>query len=114
MNPIFLDYNATTPVRPEVLDEMLPLFREEFGNPSSTHAFGRGPARAVQLARERLSALLGCQPDEIVFTGCGSEANNLAIKGIAEALSDRGNHIIITAIEHPAVVRSCQYLEKRG
>jgi len=111
---IYLDYNATTPVRSEVLEEMLPFFKEDFGNPSSGHAFGRKPADAIKLARERLSGLLGCDPDEVIFTGCGSESDNLAIKGIAGALRAKGNHIITTAIEHPAVILACKYLEARG
>lgn len=114
MDTIYLDYNATTPIHPEVLEEMLPFFKGDFGNPSSGHAFGRTPASAVRLARERLSNLLGCDPDEIIFTGCGSESDNLAIKGIADTLRDRGNHIITTAIEHPAVILTCKYLEARG
>lgn len=111
---IYLDYNATTPIRSEVFEEMLPYLREDFGNPSSGHAFGRNPAGAVNLARERLSRLLGCHPDETIFTGCGSESDNLAIKGVADALRDRGNHIIISSIEHPAVVLTCKYLKSRG
>lgn len=114
MDTIYLDYNATTPVRPEVLKEMLPFFKEDFGNPSSGHAFGRNPASAVELARERLSGLLGCEPEEVIFTGCGSESDNLAIKGIADTLRDRGNHVITTSIEHPAVILACKYLEARG
>ena len=114
MTAIYLDYNATTPVRPEVLEEMLPFFKEEFGNPSSGHVYGGNPAKAVALARERLSDLLGCHPDEIIFTGCGSESDNLAIKGTAEILRGRGNHIVTTAIEHPAVILACKFLEARG
>ncbi|MBI5114841.1 cysteine desulfurase [Candidatus Poribacteria bacterium] len=114
MNVIYLDYNATTPIRVEVLEEMLPCFREDFGNPSSAHAYGRNPGQAVTLARERLSALLGCRPDEIVFTGCGSESDNLAIKGIAGALVNRGNHIITSSVEHPAVTLACKFLESKG
>ena len=114
MNTIYLDYNATTPVRTEVLEEMLPYFKSDFGNPASAHVYGRNPARAVSLARERVSALLGCAPDEIVFTGCGSESDNLAIKGIADTQRHRGNHIITTSIEHPAVILTCRYLETKG
>lgn len=114
MDTIYLDYNATTPVRPEVLQEMLPFFKGDFGNPSSGHAFGRNPASAVRLARERLSGLLGCDPEEVIFTGCGSESDNLAIKGVANALREKGNHIITTAIEHPAVILACKYLQARG
>jgi len=114
MDAIYLDYNATTPVRPEVLEEMLPYFSADFGNPSSAHVLGRNPAQGVALARQRLSALLGCAPDEIVFTGCGSESDNLAIKGIAHTQRHRGNHIITTSIEHPAVTLTCRYLETKG
>ncbi|MHB1461400.1 MAG: cysteine desulfurase family protein [Armatimonadota bacterium] len=114
MNVIYLDYNATTPVRSEVLDEMLPYFAQDFGNPSSSHAYGQNPAQAVALARLRLSALLGCAPDEIIFTGCGSESDNLAIKGISEAKRNHGNHIITTSIEHPAVTLTCKHLEAHG
>jgi len=113
MSTIYLDYNATTPVRPEVLEECLPYFKADFGNPSSAHAYGRNPAQAVALARVRLGALLGCTPDEIVFTGCGSESDNLAIKGIADTQRHRGNHIITTSIEHPAVILTCRYLEAK-
>ena len=111
---IYLDYNATTPVREEVLEEMLPYLEREFGNPSSTHVYGREPASAVARAREQVSNLLGCHPEEIVFAGCGSESDNLAIKGIADALSQRGNHIITSSVEHPAVTLPCQYLARRG
>lgn len=111
---IYLDYNATTPVRQEVLEEMLPYFKADFGNPSSAHVYGHNPAKAIALARERLSALLGCRPDEIVFTGCGSESDNLAIKGVADTQRHRGNHVITTSIEHPAVTLTCNYLETRG
>ncbi|MHB9035681.1 MAG: cysteine desulfurase family protein [Armatimonadota bacterium] len=114
MNTIYLDYNATTPVRSEALEEMLPYFKADFGNPSSGHVYGRNPAQAVALARERLGALLGCAPDEIVFTGCGSESDNLAIKGVADTHRHRGNHIITTSIEHPAVTLTCKYLETKG
>ncbi len=114
MKPIYLDYNATTPVRQEVLEEMLPYLTDDFGNPSGAHAYGRNPAQTVALARVRMSALLGCASDEIVFTGCGSEPGNLAIKGIADILREPGNHITTTSIEHPAVILPCKYLEARG
>lgn len=114
MRPIYLDYNATTPVDPLVLEAMLPYLQEYFGNPSSSHAYGVQAHTAVEAAREQVAALLGCTPEEIIFTGSGSEANNLAIKGIAEANRHRGNHIITTQVEHPAILEPCRYLERRG
>lgn len=114
MPAIYLDYNATTPVAPEVLEEMLPYLGEHFGNPSSSHAYGREARRAVETARERVAGLLGCEPGEIVFTGGGSEANNLALKGIALACRERGDHIVTSCIEHPSVLNTCRYLEREG
>jgi len=111
---IYLDYNATTPVRPEVLEAMLPFYKEQFGNPSSVHWAGRAVAGAVEKAREQVAALLNASPAEIVFVSCGSEGDNMAIKGTLEALKGKGNHIITTAVEHPAVLETCQYLEKNG
>jgi len=109
-----MDYNATTPVRPEVLDAMLPFLREQFGNPSSVHWAGRAVSGAVEKAREQVAKLINCSPAEIVFVSCGSEGDNMAIKGTAEALRDKGDHIITTTVEHPAVLNTCQYLEKQG
>lgn len=114
MRPIYLDYNATTPVDPLVLEAMLPYLREHFGNPSSNHPYGVQARLGVEQARRQVARLLGGEPDEIVFTGSGSEANNLAIKGIAETYHDRGDHIITCQIEHPAVLEPCRYLERRG
>ena len=111
MRRIYLDYNATTPVGPDVLEAMLPYLREHFGNPSSGHWFGVQAKAAVEHAREQVAALLGADPSEIVFTSGGSEADNWAIRGIAEANRDRGNHIITSQIEHPAVLNTCRYLE---
>lgn len=111
--PIYLDYNATTPVDPEVVAEMQPYFTAHFGNPSSAHAYGERARDAVDQARARVAALLGGHPDEVVFTGGGSEGNNLAIKGVAFAQRDRGRHIITTAVEHPAVLNTCRYLAER-
>jgi cysteine desulfurase len=111
---IYLDHNATTPVDPEVGEAMLPFLGDEYGNPSSSHALGVRARAAVERAREQLAALLGCAPEEIVFTGGGSEADNLALKGIAETLADRGNHVITSVIEHPAIINPCRYLERRG
>ena len=114
MPVIYLDYNATTPVDPRVLEAMLPYLREQFGNPSSSHAYGQAAHEAVDLARGQVAGLLGARPDEIVFTGGGSEADNLALKGIAEARRERGDHIITSQIEHPAVIQTCRYLERHG
>jgi cysteine desulfurase len=117
-NPIYLDYNATTPVSPEVARAMAPYLEEHFGNPSSSHVYGRQTRQAVDTARLQLAALLGADSDEIVFTSGGSEANNMAIKGAAWAartdLGQKGNHIITTAIEHPAVQEVCDYLQDNG
>ncbi|MCL4732902.1 cysteine desulfurase [Patescibacteria group bacterium] len=114
MQPIYLDYNATTPVDPRVIDTMLPYLREHFGNPSSSHRYGTQARAGIDTAREQVASLLGCAPDEIVFTGGGSESDNLAIKGVAEAYRNRGNHIITCQIEHPAVLNTCHYLERHG
>jgi cysteine desulfurase len=111
---VYMDYNATTPVRPEVVDAILPYYREQFGNPSSVHWAGRLVSGAVEAARAQVAALIKASPAEIVFTSCGSEGDNLAIKGSAEALKDKGNHIITTAVEHPAVLNTCEYLAKNG
>ncbi|MDO3379496.1 cysteine desulfurase NifS [Geoalkalibacter halelectricus] len=109
-----MDYNATTPLRPEVLEAMLPFYREHFGNPSSVHWAGRMVSGAVEKAREQVARLINASPAEIVFTSCGSEGDNLALKGTVEALKDKGNHIITTAVEHPAVLNTCEFLEKNG
>lgn len=114
MRRIYLDYNATTPLDPNVFEAMLPYLREHFGNPSSGHWFGAQAKAAVEHAREQVAALLGADPSEIVFTSGGSESDNWAIKGIAEANRDRGNHIITSQIEHPAVLNTCRYLEGQG
>ena len=112
--PIYLDYNATTPIDPRVADAMLPYLYEHFGNPSSSHAFGAAARKGVEHARREIALLLGCHPEEVVFTSGGSESNNLAIKGVAFANRDRGNHIITSSVEHPAVLEVCVYLEKNG
>jgi cysteine desulfurase len=111
--PIYLDYNATTPITPEVLDAMLPFLQEQFGNPSSSHAYGAAAHEGVDRARRQVASLIGCAPDEIVFTGAGSEANNLAIKGVAFARRAHGDHIVTSAVEHPAVLETCRYLVTR-
>lgn len=114
MKRIYLDYAATTPVRPEVLQAMLPYFTVTFGNPSSIHSLGQEAKGAVEEARTKVAKLIGAQSDEIVFTSGGTEADNLAIKGIALANRDRGNHIITSQIEHHAVLEPCHWLEKQG
>jgi cysteine desulfurase len=113
MNRVYLDHNATTPVDPEVLDAMLPYFSGDYGNASSIHTFGQKARSAVESAREHVAGLIGARPKEIVFTSGGTEADNHAIFGIAEA-AGVGAHIITTAIEHEAVLNTCQALEKRG
>jgi len=114
LNQIYLDYNATSPVRPEVLDVMLPYYKEQFGNPSSVHWAGRQVSGALEKAREQVATLINASPAEIVFVSCGSEGDNMAIKGSLEPLKAKGNHIITTAVEHPAVLETCQALEKDG
>lgn len=108
--PIYLDYNATTPLLPEVVDAMLPYLREHFGNPSSGHLYGRQAQLAVDAAREQVAGLLGCEPGEVIFTSGGTEANNLAIRGVTEARDDR-RHVVTTVIEHPATAQPCAWLE---
>lgn len=111
--PIYLDHNATTPLLPEVVDAMLPYLRTHFGNPSSDHVYGARARAAVASARGRVAALLGCDEAEIVFTSGGTEANNLAIRGVAEARA-RPAQIVTTNIEHPASEQPCAWLERRG
>ena len=112
--PIYLDYNATTPHDPEVIAAMRPFFEEEFGNPSSSHYYGTRPKQAVIRARQQIASLLNCQPEEIIFTSGGTESNNFAIKGCAQAFRHKGNHIITSQIEHPAVLEVCRFLETIG
>jgi cysteine desulfurase len=112
-SPIYLDHNATTPLLPEVVDAMLPYLRTHFGNPSSSHVYGARARQAVASARGRVAALLGCDEAEIVFTSGGTEANNLAIRGVAEAREQPGR-IVTTSIEHPASEQPCAWLELRG
>ena len=114
MTPIYLDYNATTPVDPAVVETMLPFIHKHFGNPSSSHVFGATARRAVEKARGQVAAMLGCGVDEVIFTSGGSESNNYAIKGAARAYRHKGNHVITSRVEHPAVSEVCRYLEKEG
>jgi cysteine desulfurase len=113
-DPVYLDYNATTPVAPEVADAIEPYLRERFGNPSSSHAYGRRAHEAVDRAREQVAALIGSPPGAIVFTGCATEANNLAVLGVARALRGTKRHVVTSAIEHPAVLQPCLRLREDG
>lgn len=114
MQPIYLDYNATTPIDPEVAEAMLPYLKEHYGNPSSSHWFGAQTKKAIEKARRQLAELLNCAVDEVIFTSGGSESNNYAIKGYALENRNKGKHIITTAIEHPAVLEVCKHLEEHG
>jgi cysteine desulfurase len=114
MKPIYLDYNATTPIDREVAEAMAPFLYEHFGNPSSTHPYGVVAKRAVEDARGQVAALLGCRAAEVAFTSGGTESNNYAIKGVAFARRVHGNHIITSAVEHPAVIEVCNWLETQG
>ncbi len=114
MDPIYFDYNATTPIDPRVGEVMIPFIRKHYGNPSSSHALGTATRQAVDRARKQVAQLLGCEIEEVIFTSGGSESNNYAIKGISWARRDRGNHIVTSAIEHPAVIEVCRYLETQG
>lgn len=111
---IYLDHAATTPLHPDVLDAMLPYLREHHGNPSSIHASGRRARQGIDEAREQIAELIGAKPREIVFTSGGTEANNLAVKGIAWAGSARGRQIVTSAVEHKGVLNACSILERRG
>jgi len=111
---IYMDNAATTPVKKEVLDEMLPYFTEKYGNPSSIYAIGRESRKAIENSREKVAKVLGAAPKEIYFTSGGSEADNWALKGVAFANKNKGNHIITSKIEHHAILHTCQYLEKHG
>jgi cysteine desulfurase NifS/selenium donor protein len=114
METIYLDYNATTPIDPIVADVMRPYLVDFFGNPSSIHTEGIQAKKAVEAARKSVAAMLNCHLDEIIFTSGGTESNNFAIKGIAFANRNKGNHIITSCIEHPSVMEVCRYLEKQG
>jgi cysteine desulfurase len=109
-----MDHNATTPLREEVLEAMLPYLREAFGNASSPHSLGAQARRAIEGAREQVAAALGARPREIVFTGCGTESDNQALKGVALANRSKGDHIITSRVEHKAILETCQYLETQG
>ena len=114
MKRIYLDYAATTPVHPEVVKAMLPYYSDAFGNPSSLYSYGLEARQAIETARNKVAESIGAKNEEIVFTGGGSEADNFAIKGVADANRRKGNHIITSVIEHHAVLVTCKFLEKRG
>jgi cysteine desulfurase len=114
IQPIYLDYNATTPHAPEVIEAMRPFFETEFGNPSSAHWYAIRPKQAVEEARRRVAGLLGCRAGEVIFTSGGTESNNQAIKSFGGARFARGNHIITSVIEHPAVLEVCRMMERYG
>ena len=114
MKRIYLDNSATTKVSQEVLDAILPYFTENYGNPSSLHSMGQEANVAVQTAREQVAKAIGADAGEIIFTSCGTEADNLAIVGTAFANKKKGDHIVTSSVEHPAVLRTCEYLEKEG
>src|SRR3989339_681947 len=111
---IYLDYNATTPIDKSVAEAMLPFIHGSFGNPSSSHELGILAKEAVETARGQVAQMLGASPSEIVFTSGGSESNNMVIKGVANTYRSKGNHIITSMIEHPAVLNPCRFLEKNG
>ena len=113
-HPVYLDYNATTPVDPEVAKEMILFIESFYGNPSSSYSIGRSNKEAVEKARAQVARLINSQPEEIYFTSCATESNNLAIKGVAWANRDKGCHIITSEIEHPAVTEVCKYLGLEG
>jgi cysteine desulfurase len=114
MQRIYLDYNASTPIAPEAAEAMQAHISEHYGNPSSTHWAGAPAKAAVEQARRQVAALLACDPEEVVFTSGGSESNNHALKGVFYALKEKGNHIITTEIEHPAIINPCKFLESMG
>lgn len=112
--PVYLDYNATTPIDPEVANEMMPYIQTFFGNPSSSYSIGRKNKDAIEKAREQVAVLINCNPKEIIFTSGGTESNNHAIKGVAFANRHKGKHIIASTIEHMAVTEVCRYLNSSG
>ena len=114
MNPIYMDYAATTPTDQRVVEAMMPYFGEIYGNPSSLHGFGQEARAAMEEARAKIAAFLGAKPAEIVFTSGGTESDNFAIKGVAWANRKKGDHVITSAIEHHAVLETCRFLEKEG
>ncbi|HXU76763.1 MAG TPA: aminotransferase class V-fold PLP-dependent enzyme, partial [Methylomirabilota bacterium] len=113
MRTVYFDYNATTPLDPQVRDAMLPFLTEVWGNPSSVHSVGRRARAVLDEARERAARVLGCKPSELIFTSGGTESTNLAIFGAARMLKPKGRHLITSAVEHHAVLHGCEYLAKK-
>lgn len=114
MQRIYLDYNASTPIAPEVVEAMQPFLTDFYGNPSTTHWAGKPARQAFETARQQVANLLGCGPEEVIFTSGGSESNNHALQGVFFALKEKGHHIITTQIDHPAVINPCKFLERLG
>lgn len=114
MNMLYLDHAATTPLAPDVLEAMTPFLVEYYGNPNSLHQAGRATRRAIEDARQEVATLIGTEPHQIIFTGGGTAADNLAVKGVAQARQSHGKHIITSTIEHPAVLNACRWLETQG
>ncbi|MDP6501066.1 MAG: cysteine desulfurase family protein, partial [Dehalococcoidales bacterium] len=114
MRKVYLDNTATTPLLPEVREVMLPFLGEDFGNPSCIHEWGDAAREGLETAREQVAQLIGAKPEEIIFTGSGTESNNFAIKGLAQAQQKKGKHLVLSAIEHFSVLHSAKTLEKRG
>ena len=114
MNQIYLDYNASTPIADQARKAMLPFLENHYGNPSALHFAGAGAKQAVEYARNQVATLLNCKPSEIILTSGASESNNHVLKGVFKRFRDKGNHIITTKIEHPSILKPCEYLEKQG
>ena len=114
MRQVYMDYSATTPVKKEVLDAMVPYFTEHYGNPSSLYTIGLESKNAISKARQQVASLIGADEKEIFFTACGTESDNWALFGVTDVKKKKGNHIITTKIEHHAILHSCQFLEKHG
>ena len=114
MRKVYLDYSATTPVKEEVVNAMIPYFTEAYGNPSSLYTAGLTAKDGVDKAREQVAALINAKPSEIFFTSCGTEADNWVLEGVADKLKSKGNHIITSKIEHHAILHTCSYLEEHG
>ena len=114
MKEIYLDYAATTPTHPEVIKEMLPFFNKIYGNPSSLYQLAQKAKGAVEEARKKVAKLINAEPKEVIFTSGGTESDNIAIKGVAYANKEKGNHIVTSKIEHHAVFNACRWLEKEG
>lgn len=114
MRQVYMDYSATTPVKKDVLDAMIPYFTEHYGNPSSLYTIGQDSKGAISKARQQVASLIGADEKEIFFTACGTESDNWALFGVTDAKKKKGNHIITTKIEHHAILHSCQFLEKHG